>query len=233
MTEDADVGYELAWRDAWDVFVATQHPPVPHETNADLVITVGFAAYQKGRAAAQEDVLFGPEVRSEIRKLFETLTGYHIGDADVTDVVDAADNLRDVVLHRPAIEAAIRGTASPLDVERLARAIAAAALKPGYQMEDSRFDARLIAREYGPVATLDVQPCCDEQEFVCVACGDDHHCLARSSPITESALAEALHDSYLRDPAMPRITWADLNDAERGMWRRHAAAILAALREQP
>lgn len=117
MTEDVDVGYELAWRDAWDVFVATQHPPVPHETNTDLVIAVGFAAYQKGRAAAQEDVLFGLEVRSEIRKLFETLTGYHIGDADVTDVVDAADNLKDVVLHRPAIEAAIRGTEAGLDVD--------------------------------------------------------------------------------------------------------------------
>ena len=44
-----------------------------------------------------------------------------------------------------------------------------------------------------------------------------------------AALAAALHDSYLRDPAMPRITWDDLNEAERGMWYRHAENILAAL----
>jgi hypothetical protein len=38
-------------------------------------------------------------------------------------------------------------------------------------------------------------------------------------------LARALHRSYDRDPTVRRIEWRDLNEAERGMWRRHAAAI--------
>jgi hypothetical protein len=47
------------------------------------------------------------------------------------------------------------------------------------------------------------------------------------APLDVERLARALHRSYDRDPAMRRIEWSDLNEAERGMWRRHAAAIVS------
>jgi len=58
------------------------------------------------------------------------------------------------------------------------------------------------------------------------------HTLDLDSPEAVERLARALHASYERDPAAPRIYYADLSDSERGMWRHHAKAILAALREQ-
>jgi hypothetical protein len=42
-------------------------------------------------------------------------------------------------------------------------------------------------------------------------------------------LAEAMHGAYERDPNVKRIEWSDLSDAEKGMWKRHAAAVLAIL----
>jgi len=46
-------------------------------------------------------------------------------------------------------------------------------------------------------------------------------------------LARALHRSYDRDPAVRRIEWNDLNEADRGMWRRHAAEVAREYEAQP
>lgn len=52
-----------------------------------------------------------------------------------------------------------------------------------------------------------------------------------ASGLDVERLARATHASYLRDPQMPRITWDDINDADRAMWRGHAEAIAAAYTE--
>ena len=41
-------------------------------------------------------------------------------------------------------------------------------------------------------------------------------------------LARALHRSSVR-----RIEWSDLNEADRGMWRRHAATVAREYEAQP
>lgn len=46
---------------------------------------------------------------------------------------------------------------------------------------------------------------------------------AEAAALDVDVLAEAEHRSYPRDPAVQRIEWSDLSDAEKAMWRRHAA----------
>ena len=53
------------------------------------------------------------------------------------------------------------------------------------------------------------------------------------APLDVERLARALHRSYDRDPAVRRIEWNDLNEADRGMWRRHAAAIAREYAKEP
>lgn len=74
---------------------------------------------------------------------------------------------------------------------------------------------------------------------VCAYCDDKWPCrtqrginrlLAALRVVPEAGLdverlARALHDSYLRDPAMPRIYWTDLSQAERAAWKNHAKAV--------
>ena len=66
--------------------------------------------------------------------------------------------------------------------------------------------------------------------------------IARHRPLIEAEarasldverLARALHRSYDRDPAVRRIEWSDLNEADRGMWRRHAATVAREYEAQP
>ena len=53
------------------------------------------------------------------------------------------------------------------------------------------------------------------------------------APLDVERLARALHRSYDRDPSVRRIEWNDLNKADRGMWRRHAAAVIREYAKDP
>ena len=73
----------------------------------------------------------------------------------------------------------------------------------------------------------------DPLSWTCGVCGLPKPAAPDPAPLDVERLARALHRSYDRDPAVRRIEWNDLNEADRGMWRRHAAAVIREYAKDP
>ena len=107
----------------------------------------------------------------------------------------------------------------------LAAALSNAKIDCDYGEDVDRLVAALEARGY-TVATRWYPTDCADHYIAGYKAG------ARA-PLDVERLARALHRSYDRDPAVRRIEWSDLNEADRGMWRRHAAAAIREYAKDP
>jgi hypothetical protein len=117
---------------------------------------------------------------------------------------------------------------APLDVERLRDwwdSLSELDQFNAYRIEKSNADA-LAAPDPAPWEPLPQYPLSPADKARLSPAPDP-------APLDVERLARALHRSYDRDPAVRRIEWADLNDADRGMWRRHTATVIREYAKEP